>query len=148
MKNIRSIIRHGCGTSGTESLSLLTDPATYDILNSELTNCPRTAFVLGELATQWQQMMVSLLLDIAEPGQRNWEHAQDTDRCDGKSTATKGRRGDSIRCNQVPSLVHCIDRSQPCTISRANPASDVLPTAGTLRASEMTSMLNWTLSWQ
>ena len=38
----------------TESMSVLTDPA---ILNSELTNCPRTAAVLGELAAQWQQMM-------------------------------------------------------------------------------------------
>ena len=26
---------------------------------SELTNCPRTAAVLGELAAQWQQMMVT-----------------------------------------------------------------------------------------
>ena len=38
-------------------MSVLTDPATYGILNSELTNCPRTAAVLGELAAQWQQMM-------------------------------------------------------------------------------------------
>ena len=30
----------------TESMSILTDPATYGILNSELTNCPRTAAVL------------------------------------------------------------------------------------------------------
>ena len=44
----------------TESMSALTDSATYGILNSELTNCPRTAAVLGELATQWQQMMGSL----------------------------------------------------------------------------------------
>ena len=39
---------------------MLTDPATYGILNSELANCPRTAAVLGELATQWQQMMGTL----------------------------------------------------------------------------------------
>ena len=39
------------------STSGLPDPATYGILNSELTNCPRTAAVLGELATQWQHMM-------------------------------------------------------------------------------------------
>ena len=38
-------------------MSVLTDPATYGILNSGLANCPRTAAVLGELATQWQQMM-------------------------------------------------------------------------------------------
>ena len=39
---------------------MLTDPATYGKLNSELTNCPCTAAVLGELAAQWQQMMGTL----------------------------------------------------------------------------------------
>ena len=43
----------------TESMSVLTDPATYGVLNSELTTCPRTA-VLGELAAQWQQMTGTL----------------------------------------------------------------------------------------
>ena len=43
-----------------ESMSVLTDPATYGLLNSELTSCPRTAAVLGELAAQRQQMMVKL----------------------------------------------------------------------------------------
>ena len=43
-------------------MSVLTDPATYGIRNSELTNCPRTAAVLGELAAQWQQMMATLQL--------------------------------------------------------------------------------------
>ena len=38
---------------------VLTDPATCGILNSELTNCPRTSAVLGDLAAQWQQMMVT-----------------------------------------------------------------------------------------
>ena len=32
-------------------MSVLTDPATYGILNSELTSCPR------RLAAQWQHMM-------------------------------------------------------------------------------------------
>ena len=41
-------------------MSVLTDLATCGILNSELTNCPRTAAVLGELAAQWQQMMGTL----------------------------------------------------------------------------------------
>ena len=41
-------------------MSVLTDLAPYGILNSELTNCPRTAAVLGELATQWEYMMGSL----------------------------------------------------------------------------------------
>ena len=53
----QSLIRHGSGACVTESLSVLTDPATYGLLNSELTNCPRTAAVLGELAAKWQQMM-------------------------------------------------------------------------------------------
>ena len=39
---------------------MLTDPATCRKLNSELTNCPRTAAVLGEPAAQWQQMMGTL----------------------------------------------------------------------------------------
>ena len=41
-------------------MSVLTDDATYALLNIELTSCPRTAAVLGELAAQWQQMMVTL----------------------------------------------------------------------------------------
>ena len=32
----------------------------YGILKSELTNCPRTATVLGEMAAQWQQMVGTL----------------------------------------------------------------------------------------
>ena len=47
----QSIIHHGGGACVTESMSVLTDPATYGILNSELTNCPRTAAVLGELSS-------------------------------------------------------------------------------------------------
>ena len=38
---------------------VLTDSATYELLSSELTNCPR-ADAVGELAVQWQQMVVSL----------------------------------------------------------------------------------------
>ena len=41
-------------------MSVLTDPTTYGMLKSELTNCPRTAAALGELAAQWQQMMGTL----------------------------------------------------------------------------------------
>ena len=41
-------------------MSVLTDPATYGIRNSELANCPRTAAVLGELAAQWHKMMGTL----------------------------------------------------------------------------------------
>ena len=41
-------------------MSVLTGPATYDILSSELASCRRAAAVLGELAAQWQQIMVSL----------------------------------------------------------------------------------------
>ena len=55
----QSFIRHGCGACVTESMPALTDLATYGFLNSELTSCPRTAAVLGELAAQWQQMMVT-----------------------------------------------------------------------------------------
>ena len=58
--NSQSITHHGSGACVTESMSVHTDPATYGILNSELTNCPRTAAVLGELAAQWQQMMGTL----------------------------------------------------------------------------------------
>ena len=41
-------------------MSVLADPATNGILNTELTNCPSTTAVLGELAAQWQQMMGTL----------------------------------------------------------------------------------------
>ena len=60
-----------------ESMSVLTDPATYGKLNSELANCPRTAAVLGTLAAQWQQMMGTL---------------QRTERNDGRPTTIEGRR--------------------------------------------------------
>ena len=43
-----------------ESMSVLTDPAACGLLNSDLTSCPRTAAVLGELAAQWQQVMVTV----------------------------------------------------------------------------------------
>ena len=49
--NCQSSTHHGSGACVTESMSVLTDPATYGILNS--TNCPRTAAVLGELAARW-----------------------------------------------------------------------------------------------
>ena len=49
--NCQSFIRHGSGACVTESMSALTDPATYGLFNSELTNCPRTAAVLGEKTT-------------------------------------------------------------------------------------------------
>ena len=59
-KRSQSITHHGSGACVTESMSVLTDPSTYGVLNSVLTNCPRTAAVLGELAAQWQQMMGTL----------------------------------------------------------------------------------------
>ena len=58
--NSQSITHHGSGACVTESMSVLKDPATYGILNSELTNCPRTAAVLGELVAQWPQVMGTL----------------------------------------------------------------------------------------
>ena len=58
--NWQSFIHHGKGACVIESMSVLTDPATCGIFNSELTNCPRTAAVLAELATQWQQMIATL----------------------------------------------------------------------------------------
>ena len=82
----------------TESMSVLKDPATYGILNSELTNCPRTAAVLGELAAQRQQMMGTLqrveqeAVSSQSLAHRHREHRQDTDQCDCKPTAIEGRR--------------------------------------------------------
>ena len=52
--NSQRITHDGSGACVTEPMSVFTDPATYGILNSELTNCPRTAAVLGELAAHWQ----------------------------------------------------------------------------------------------
>ena len=53
-------MHHGGGGSVTVSVSVLTDPTTFGMLNSDLTSCPRTAPVLGGLAAQWQRMMVTL----------------------------------------------------------------------------------------
>ena len=58
--NSQCITHHNSEPWVTESMSVLADPATYGLLNSELTNCPRTAAVLGELLAQWQQMMGTL----------------------------------------------------------------------------------------
>ena len=86
---LMSIIHHGRGACVTESMSVLTDPATYGILISELRNCPRTPAVLGELAAQWQQMM--------GPFNEYREQEQDTDRRDRKSTMIEGRGSDPTR---------------------------------------------------
>ena len=75
-------------------MSVPTDPATYDILSSELASCQRVASALGELAAQWQQMMVSLQRArssiITEPGQCDWEHEKDASPSDKRSTAVEG----------------------------------------------------------
>ena len=47
-------------TARVSPVSILTDPATCDFLSSELASCPRAAAVLGALAAQWQQIVVSL----------------------------------------------------------------------------------------
>ena len=79
-------------------MSVLRDPATYGIPNSELTNCPRTAAVLGELAGQWQQNdgdpSTSRTRDrvITESDHRHGEYEQGTNRRDRKSSSTAGRR--------------------------------------------------------
>ena len=97
--NCQSIIHHGSGACVTESMSVLTDPATCGTLNSELTNCPCTAAVLGELAAQWQPMMVTLPASrtrdpvITESGEHAVENmSKDTDRRDRKPTSIEGRR--------------------------------------------------------
>ena len=41
-------------------MSVLTGVASCGILHSKLPNCPRTVAVLGELASQWPQMMAAL----------------------------------------------------------------------------------------
>ena len=48
------------GASVTESTSLLLDPTTHGIVNSELTNWPRTAAVMRVLSGQLKLMMVAL----------------------------------------------------------------------------------------
>ena len=55
--NCQNFIRPGSGACVTESMSVLMNLATYGLLNSELTNCPRTAAVLGDLSAQWQHVM-------------------------------------------------------------------------------------------
>ena len=47
----KQLSRHGSGACLTESMSVLAGPTTYGILNSELTNCPRTAAVLGGIGS-------------------------------------------------------------------------------------------------
>ena len=96
--NCQSFIRLGSGACVTESMSVLTDPATYGLLNSELTNCPRTAAVLGDLSAQWQHVMGTLQRVEQEtvPSQ-NLAFAIETlsktrNRCDRKPTAIEGRR--------------------------------------------------------
>ena len=86
------------GAYVTEARSVLTDPATYGVLNSELTNCPRTAAVLGELAAQWQHMMGTLqrvqqeTVSSQKSGQRYRENEHDTDPTGNRLSLRGGER--------------------------------------------------------
>ena len=60
--NMQSLTHHGGGACATASMSVLTDPAKYELLSSEMTNGPLALAVLGELAALWQQMVVTLQL--------------------------------------------------------------------------------------
>ena len=83
-------MHHGSGGSVTVSVSVLTDPTTFGMLNSDLTSCPRTAPVLGGLAAQWRQMMGTLQRVGQEAvSSQNLDNAienmgEDTDRRDRK----------------------------------------------------------------
>ena len=66
--NSQSIDHHGGGACVTESMLVLTDPATYGILNSELTNCPRRQQMMGTLQRVEQEAVSSQSLANAIEG--------------------------------------------------------------------------------
>ena len=59
-------------------MSVLTDPVTYEILSSELANCPRTAAVLGELAMVGTLQRVEQETVSSQNLANAIEHEQDT----------------------------------------------------------------------
>ena len=90
-------------------MSVLTEFSTYGNLNSELTDCPRTAAVLGELAAQWQHMMRSLQgVEQETVSTQNLANAIENmnrtriDRCSGKSTALRLKDGERLYPKSCP----------------------------------------------
>ena len=148
--NCQSFIRHGGGACVTESMSVLTDPATCGIPSSELTNCPRTAAVLGELAAEWQQMMGTL--------QRFEQEAQNTaDAIENLSrTRTSPEAGRATR--HLEGLHARSPHGWGTSIrsmklgngsSRSRRGRSERPRRGLTAATlKMTNTLNWTTSWR
>ena len=150
-------------------MSVLTDTATYGILNSELTTCPRTAAVLRELASQWQQMMASLQrVEQETVSSQNlasaFEKMNET-RIDATGNSLRLRDGERL-CpkswsgstplgglareiaawlgyfdpqHEAGALIECLTKGRRSGRPRRGLMVVTL---------ETTSMLNWTISWQ
>ena len=134
----------------TDSVSALTDLATYVILNRELTNCPRTAAALGEIATQWQQMGSQQRAEQETVTSQNLANALgNMNRTRIDATVNRLRLKDGERLypkswsgstsqagfeREISALLGHVDRSKRRR-----------PTAVTLKT---TSMSNWTTSWR
>ena len=146
----------------TESMSLLTDPATYGMLNSEQANCPRTAAVLGELATQWQQMMGTLqrIQQKAVSSQNMGNAIENIRRTRSEVTGGRLRLKDGERLypkswsgNTPPGG---LAREVAAWLGFLDPKHEAGKlfqriTKGTLRATEAwtdTKTSNWTASWR
>ena len=94
--NSQSITLLGSGACVTESMSVLTDPAKYGIqraddLSAYSCSTGRTGSTVaaddGNPSTDRTGSRV-----ITEPGRRHWEHREDTDRRDCRSTTIEGQR--------------------------------------------------------
>ena len=99
----QSIVHRGGGVCVTESMSVLTDPATYGLLNSELTNCPRTVAVLGELAAQWQQVRTLQQVEQETTSSQNLANAiENLSRTRSEATGSRLRLKDVERLGNTP----------------------------------------------
>ena len=130
----------------TESMLVLTDPATNGLLNSELTNCPRTVAVLGELTAQWQQLMGTLQrVEQETTSSQNLATAiENLSRTRSDATGSKLRlkdRGTTRRAGQATHPLGSLAREVAAWLGYVDPkheAGKVVQriTKGTFRATE------------
>ena len=111
--NCQSFIRHGSGARVTESMSVLTDPATYGLLNSELTNCPRTAAVLVVLPV------------IERPSCSASAHICDAQKMQGRKGIEGEFHGMVIESAQYEHQFKVIDEAQKTFVVREMIAEDI-----------------------
>ena len=111
----QTLICHGSGASVAESTSVLLDAATHGIVNSELTNCGRTAAVLRVLTAQLEQMMAALQRVPPEKSSLNLDvdPKHEAGNLIQRGRSRRPRLGPAVVTMKRRSEVHAIE-SHPC----------------------------------